>query len=400
MVATCVASPNGLEWRPLLPGAPLPGQAAIGVDFVFQPAAAPGNPTVPPGASNVYQTETALWAAINASLAVTAGPIWLAIDSSQANATFTQSHNWKKRVWLTGADGGGIVFATDNVLAFADGTVQTDLTVMSRIQARFNSLAGSPSPLTFTGTSAKLSLEMGSQLANLGAHAIADVVAGQTLNVYAFDSTWLAVGAGAIFGLPLGAGTTLQTFLWTRSTTGSPNNWVSGIAGAGWNAGYDASWVPGTFANFLGNYAPVFFDVGAGVAISQAVQPALLTSLTFIAGLLTAQQAIDMHFSPVNPVGAAYTFDATQLDQCVPTGVAGIVYTVPAGFPIGRELTMIDSSNTVGGNAFTIQPAAGEHIGPLLNGAPVTYTQLLVKALTIKKTAPTEWRVISDTALV
>ena len=406
-VATCVLQANGeLAWAPRQPGAGPGG----GLDFVFQPAAAPGNPTVPAGASNIYQTEATLWQAVNATLATSGGQMTILVDSSLAPAAFNLPHNYQRRVVLQGASGTaadpGFI---DNTLTLNAGAIQTDIARREEITVVGTSVAGPV--IAYTGGAGGVLVECidrhESVLANLGTHAMIDVPAGQGLLSTVIRATLFPI-AGPIFGLPT-ATSTLET-QWFDNTVGQTlpqSGIITGIGGARWFPNHDASWpvdqlpVPG-FAGTRTIATSTLLDKAIGVRFDLVAQPAYLAAVYPgpAANVMTAEQAIAMHMSPVDPVGAAATIDGTQLDQTMNSGIPGIVYTCPAGFPIGREITLLDSSGGVGGNAFAFTPTAPETVGPLGAGASRVFTNLEATSVTLKKVSAINWRVIASTTLV
>ena len=376
---------DGAKWNPGTPG----GGGAGAVAFVFQP----GGPVPAAGAAplgNIYTTEASLWAAMNAELLVTGGTLSLEVDSTIAPAVFALPHNWQGRIVPKGANP---LFLGPDTITF--NALQTDVPEVAEDLIIANGVAAGPA-IALTALSVIFRVGPNSALV-AGTHAVLDVGAGQQVDLI-LEPTAGLIGGVLVAAIGLTTATsTLNTF-WYGNEGLALTGLVSGVIGSTWLHIGDASWMNPDRTLFLGTFSQTPADLATGVKYSLATQPALLP-LPFGTDM-SAQQAIATHQSPVLGQGGDYTIDVSSLDQTINWGTAGHTLTIPAGEPVGREITNVDSSGGAGGNFVTLQPAPAESIGTGAAGAPVTYTQVQAKAFTIKKVTGTNWRVISSTTLV
>lgn len=376
---------NGeLAWQPSSPAA----EPSIGLDVIWQPGGVAAN--------NVYTTEATVFAALATILASSGGPVTLGLDTSLGAAALTAAHDWTRIALVSargrdsGANGGG----TADILTVNDGALQTGLGIQS-VRGVFVILNPTTGPvLAYPVNKTRIFLTEGAQFGNIGSVPACQIGA-LTLYLVEDDGALLLnpIGPGSeVFNLSVAASRLFWTGYNSGHVPGSGNetNVIAGVAGSVLTLVFDASRIT-TNASFAGTLNTDLIDAASRELFSQALQPAPVLPLVN----MTTQQAVDMHESPVNGVGANYIVDTLGLDETIVLGADGLTISIPAGFPIGRELTIIDATPGVAG--FTIHPAPTEQIGALAVGTNRQVLNAEALAVTIKKTGAVTWRFKSST---
>jgi hypothetical protein len=259
---------------------------AIGLTFVFQPTAVPT-----PDSGNVFHTETSLWAAINAVLGSSGGPITLAIDSSLSPAVFTQAHNYMQRIWLVPDSSAP---PTTNVLTIADGALQTDI-LGGRGPLELACTCATGPALAFTGPRPTFLMAEQFQIKQLGTVPVVNVPTAQIMQVFMFGlASFFYSGTGAAFGVVAGA--ILVTGIFGDSQNIGNANLVSG-AGGTWFNQHDASFPHQTTANFFGATTEILTDQAPEVGYT----PAVLVDWSGVSPL-TVAHALDRIAAKITPI--------------------------------------------------------------------------------------------------
>lgn len=297
-----------------------PAGTGIGLAILYQPGGI--------AASNVVTTEAQLHVAVTAEFAAGGGPFVVAVDSSLGAATLAGAFNWAKRVSIVGANPDPAL----NVLTVT--ALQTDI---AEIGPNLSYQSNLPAAPTLAFSTAASSLAIYGNIRNLGAHAVCDIPAGQTLKATWYPgASWSTPAAGAVFGLL--TNTSVLTNVGVGNPVGASSvtpaaGLASGVVGSVWTNKGDRSWMLMAGSAFGGTFTQTTIDQAQiGAANLQLGDAPEIRVVGSTAGAVAV--VVDTHYVlPVNH-GGSIVGQWTSTDRNTELNTQAQVFASIRNYPI------------------------------------------------------------------